>query len=53
MKWRSRDTTVTIIVACILSPLILGVRDTATVAAAVAAALYITVDYIGTRKRES
>ena len=53
MKWRARDTTVIIIVACILSPIVLGVRDAATIAAAAAAAIYVTVDYIGTRKKES
>ena len=53
MKWRSRDTMVAIIVACILTPVVLGVRDAATVVAAIAAAAYITVDYISARKKES
>ena len=53
MKWRTRDTTLIIIVACILSPVVMGVRDAATVAAAVAAAAYIGVDYMKHRKKES
>lgn len=53
MKWESRDTTVAITIACILSPIILGVRDAATIAAAVAAAAYIAVDYTKHRGNES